>query len=87
MFDDLLVVLEKLTDFEGQVQGAIPVQYMDIWALVCQVISDDHLRGGEVKGRVNGEEDNANWVSVETATPLEYVICTDKERGMGETVV
>ena len=55
MFDDLLVVLEELTDFEGQVQGAIPVQYMDVRALVCQVISYDHLRGGEMKGGINGE--------------------------------
>ena len=87
MFDDLLVVLEELTDFEGQVQGAIPVQYMDIWALVCQVVSNDHLRGGEVKGGINGEEDDADWVSVEVTTPLEYVISNEKEGGVGVPVV
>ena len=87
MFDDLLVVLEKLTDFEWQIQGAIPVQYVNVGALVCQVVSDDHLGGGEVKGGVNGKENDANWVSVEATTLLEYVICTEEERGMGVPVV
>ena len=40
-----------------------------------------------MEGRVDGEEYDADWVSVEAAAPLEYVISTDEERGMGVSVV
>ena len=87
MFDDLLVVLEELTDFEGQIQGAIPVQYVDVGARGCQVISYNHLGGGEVEGGINREKNDANRISVKPTAPLEYVICTEEERGMGVSVV
>ena len=87
MFDDLLVSLEEFTDFKRQVQGAIPVQYMNIGALVGQVVSYDHLRGGKVKGGVNGEKDDANWVSVDVASPLKYVICAEEEGGVGVSAI
>ena len=64
MFNDLLIGLDELTDFVGQAQGAIPVQDVNIGALVCQVVSYDHLRGGKMEGGINGEKDDADGVSV-----------------------
>ena len=51
------------------------------------MVSYDHLRGGEVEGGIDREKDDANRVSVDFTSPLEYVICTEEERGMGVSAI
>ena len=40
-----------------------------------------------MKGGIDGEENDADGVSVDRALPLEYVIGTEEERGMGVSAV
>ena len=39
-----------------------------------------HLRGREAEERIDGDEDNANGIIVNRASPLEMMIRSDKER-------
>ena len=54
---------------------------MNDWALVNGVIRINHLGGGEAKEGIDGNEDDANWVIMNGASPLKMMISGDKKGG------
>ena len=54
---------------------------MDDGALINGVIRIYHLRGGKAEERIDGNEDNANRITMNGTSPLKVMICSDEERG------
>ena len=54
---------------------------MDDGALIDGMIRINHLRGGEAEERVDGNEDDANGITVNGTSPLKVMIRCDKEGG------
>ena len=52
---------------------------MDDGALIDGVIRVYHLRGGEAKEGVNGDEDNADRITMNGTSPLKVMVCSDKK--------
>ena len=50
-------------------------------ALIDGVVRIDHLRGRKAEEGVDGNENNANRVVMNGASPLKMMICSDEERG------
>ena len=51
-------MLNRLTGFVWEVEGAIPMRNVNLWAAIHQMVRDDDLRGGVMEERVNGEEND-----------------------------
>ena len=54
---------------------------MDDWALVNGVVRVDYLRCREVKKGIDGDEDNADGIFVNRASPLKVVVSSQQEWG------
>ena len=54
---------------------------MNNGALIDGMVRIDHLRGGEAEERIDGDEDNANRVTMNGTPPLKVMICSDEEGG------
>ena len=53
-------------------------------ALIGEMVSQYHLRGGKMKGRVNGQNYYENGEGMLMTTPLENVVSTQKKGGSGK---
>ena len=53
---------------------------MNDGALIDGVVRVNHLRGGEAKQGVDGNEHDANGVGMNGASPLKVMVCSDKKR-------
>ena len=53
---------------------------MDDGTLIDRVVRIDDLWGGEPEEGVDGDEDDANRITMNGTPPLKVMICTDKER-------
>ena len=53
---------------------------MNNGALIDGVVRIYYLRGGEAEEGINRDENNANGITVNGASPLEVMIRSDKER-------
>ena len=54
---------------------------MDDGALIDGVVRIDNLRGGESKKGIDRDENDADGVTVNRASPLKVMICADEEGG------
>ena len=54
---------------------------MNDGALIDGVVRIYHLRGGEAEERIDGDEDNANRITMNGTPPLKVMICSDEEGG------
>ena len=52
-------------------------------ALIDRVIRIYHLRGGEAEEGIDGNENNANGITMNGTPPLEVMIRSDEEGGPG----
>jgi len=68
-------------------KGAISVEDLDGGAAEEEVISDDHLRGGELEEGINAEVNYCKGILMRRMVPLEMVISTKEERGKGKTPI
>ena len=50
-------------------------------ALIDGVVRVYHLRGGEAEEGVDGDEDNANRITMNGTPPLKVMIRSDEKRG------
>ena len=50
-------------------------------ALIDGVVRVYHLRGGEAEEGVDGDEDNANRITMNGTSPLKVMICSDEKGG------
>ena len=69
-----------LTGFVWEIEGTIPVRYMNQGAAVHQMVRDNDLRGGVMEERINGEEDDDQGEAMGRAAPLKEMI-SSKEGG------
>jgi len=72
---------------DGEVLRAVPVEDLYGWTTVEEVISDDDSRAEEVEEGVNAEINYCNGELVKGVAPLEIMIATGEERGMGESLI
>jgi len=72
---------------DGEILRAIPVEDLDGGAAVEEVISDDDLRAEEIEEGINAEINYCNGIMMKGVAPLEIMIATGEERGMGESLI
>jgi len=71
----------------GEILRAIPVEDLDGGAAVEEVISDDDSRAEEIEEGINAEINYCNGIMMKGVAPLEIMIVTGEERGMGESLI
>ena len=54
---------------------------MNDGALIDGVVRVDYLGRGESKEGIDGDENNANRITMNGTSPLKVMVCTDEERG------
>jgi len=59
----------------------IPIEDLNRGAAEEEVVSDDHLRGGELIERIDGEVDCSKGILMRGMSPLEVMITTQQEGG------
>ena len=52
---------------------------MNDGALIDRMVRIDYLRGGEAEERIDGDENDANRVTMNGTSPLKVMICTKGE--------
>ena len=72
---------------DGEVLGAVPVEDLDGGTTVEKMVSDDDLRAKEVEEGIDAEVNYCNGVLVKRVAPLEIMIATGEERGMGDPLI
>jgi len=72
---------------DGEVLRTVPVEDLYGGAAVEEVISDDDSRAEEVEEGVDAEINYCDGVMMEGIVPLEVMIATGEERGMGESLI
>jgi len=85
---ELLFLEEEYFGYcDGEILRAVPVENLYGGATVEEMISDDDLRAEEVEEGIDAEVNYYNGELVKRVTPLEIVIVTGEERGMGEPLI
>ena len=72
---------------DGEILGAVPVEYLNGGATVEEMISDDDSRAKEVEEGVNAEVNYCNGEMMVGIAPLEIMIATSEERRVGEPLI
>jgi len=72
---------------DRKILRAVPVKDLYGGATEEEMVSDDDLRAEEVEEGVDAEVNYCNGIMMKGITPLEIMIATGEERGMGESLV
>jgi len=72
---------------DGEILRAVPVKDLYGGATVEEVISDNDSRAEEAEEGVDAEINYCNGETVMGVAPLEIMIATGEERGMGEPLI
>ena len=56
--DGCTQLLNGLTGFVGEIEGAVPMRDVNLGATIHQMVRDDDLRGGVVEEGINGEKND-----------------------------
>ena len=67
-------MLNGLTSFVWEVEGAVPMRDVNLRATVYQMIRNDDLRRGIMEERVNGEEDDDQREAMRRTAPLKEML-------------
>ena len=72
-------IVDELTDCGWYFSRVIPPENVDDGALIDRVIRINHLRRGKSEEGIDGDEDNANRVTMNGTPPLKMMVCCDEE--------
>jgi len=78
---------EYLGYCDREILRAVPVEDLYGGATVEEAVSDNDLRAEEVEEGVNAEINYCDGVMVKGVVPLEIMIATGEERGVGEALI
>ena len=72
---------DKLTNCSRYLPRVVPPENMNDGALINGVVRVDYLRGGKSEERVDGNEHNADRITMNGTPPLKVMIRSDEKRG------
>ena len=70
-------MLNRLTSFVWEVEGAIPIRDVNLGATVHQMIRNNDLRSRIVEERINGEEDDDQGETMRRTAPLKEMFSSE----------